>query len=129
MIWTIEFGGDPQDVTVTTDGVASRPAFCAMVADLASDPRWRPGMAVLVDHSAMDASALTGCDIEEIAACLVDLDGRYGPASLAIVTPDAYTEGIVDVVIRYSAPSQFRARIFPSRHRAVEWLAGQRAAR
>jgi hypothetical protein len=127
--WTFEFGGGPQYVTVTTEGVASTQAFCAMVAELASDPRWRPGMAVLVDHSALDASALTGRDVEQIAGFMVDLDDRYGSAALAIVTPDAYTEGLLDVTMRYIARSRLRARTFPSRDRAVEWLTGMPAGR
>jgi hypothetical protein len=127
--WTIEFGDAPQYVTVTTYGVACRQSFCAMVAELVSDPRWRPGMAVLVDHSALDASGLTGCDVEGIAGFMVDLDDRYGPAPFAVVTPDAYTEGVLDVTIRYLARSRLRARTFPSRDRAVEWLTGEPAGR
>jgi hypothetical protein len=100
-----------------------------MVAELASDPRWRPGTAVLVDHSALDASALTGRDVEEIAAFIVDLDDRYGPAAVALVTPDAYTEGLLDVVIRYIARARMRARTFPSRDHAAEWLTGMPAGR
>ena len=54
------------------------------------------GMAVLLDHSELDASCLTGRDIEEIAAFLVELDDRVGPCVCAIVARDAYTDGLAE---------------------------------
>ncbi|MGZ4403214.1 MAG: hypothetical protein ACXVRI_10255 [Gaiellaceae bacterium] len=70
MNWTIEFGGDPAEVTIETFGVASREGFIRLNIELVSDPRWRPGMAVLVDHTALDSSLLTGTDIDAISSPL-----------------------------------------------------------
>jgi hypothetical protein len=55
VIWRIEFGGNPQDVTITTDGIASCHRFSAMSLELVEDPRWRLGMTVLIDHSSLVA--------------------------------------------------------------------------
>jgi hypothetical protein len=129
MIWTIEFDGGTQDVTLTAAGIASRKGFCASYAELVQDPRWRPGMAVLVDESALDVSTLTGRDVEEIAGFIVDLDDRLGPAAFAVVAPDAYAEGLVDVLIRYLDCARLRACTFPSQNYAKEWLSEFRAGR
>jgi hypothetical protein len=129
VIWTIEFDGGTQDVTLTAAGVASRMDYCASYAELVRDPRWRPGMAVLVDESALDVSTLTGRDVEEIAGFIVDLDDRLGPAALAVVAPDAYAEGLVGVLIRYLYRARLRACTFPSHGCAMEWLSDFRAGR
>jgi hypothetical protein len=129
VIWRIEFGGNPQDVTITTDGIASCHGFSAMSLELVEDPRWRLGMAVLIDHSSLDMSALTGSDVEEIAAIFVELDDRLGPSIWAVVAPDAYSEGLTHVGVRQLEPSRMLARTFPSRDRAAAWLSEQRADR
>jgi hypothetical protein len=129
VIWTIEFGGDPQDVTVKTAGLASREGFFGFNAELAADPRWRPGMAVLLDHSALDSDALTCADIEEIADFVAHLDDQFGYAAFAIVAPDSYTAGLADVSIRYLDRSRMVARTFASRQPALDWLELQRAPR
>jgi hypothetical protein len=122
MRWQIEFGGDPQDVTITTGGTATREGFFGFNGELVADPRWRPGMAVLLDHSALDMTRLTCTDVEEIAGFVVELDDRLGPALAAIIAPDSYTGGVTDVSIQFVASSRLRACTFPSHERAVEWL-------
>lgn len=129
MIWTIEFDGSTQDVTLTAAGTASRKDFCASYAELVQDPRWRPGMAVLFDESALDVSTLTGQDVEEIAGFIIDLDDRLGSAAFAVVAPDAYAEGLVAVLLRYLHSARLRACTFPSHDCATEWLNGFRAGR
>jgi hypothetical protein len=124
--WRIDFDADSHDVTVTTGGTADAAGFRAMNHQLVEEDRWRPGMTVLVDHSSLDASPLTGSDVEEIARDVVELDDRLGPAVCAIVMTDEYLGGLTDVAIRYAAPSRLCARGFNSRDRAVEWLALRR---
>jgi hypothetical protein len=125
MIWTIEYGGDPQDVTVTTGGVATPREFCAMCADIAWDPRWRSGSTVLVDHSALDLSGLNGSDVETVANFIAGLNDHFGRTRWAVVVSDAYVEGLLAVLIGYLAPTQSRVRAFPSRDAAVAWLVAQ----
>jgi hypothetical protein len=128
MIWTIEYGGDPQDVTVTTAGVATPREFCAMCADVAWDPRWRTGSTVLADHSALDVSGLNGGDVGAVANFIVGLDDHFRHSLWAVVVSDAYVEGLLAVLIGYLEPTELRARSFQSRDAAVEWLAAARVS-
>lgn len=129
MRWTIEFGGAPQDVTVTTSGVASRQGFFEKIDEVTSDPRWRAGMALFVDHTRLDTSLLSGCDIEAVADHLHGLDGRLGEAIVAIAAPDAYTAGLAAVLAKYAAPVRCVVLTFGSREDALAWLREQRSRR
>jgi hypothetical protein len=57
MDFTIEFGGRPQDMTITTSGTADVAGFSRMNSALTSDPRFRSGMAILVELSALDCGS------------------------------------------------------------------------
>ncbi|MGZ4317130.1 MAG: hypothetical protein ACXVRS_15065 [Gaiellaceae bacterium] len=100
-----------------------------MNIELVSDPRWRPGMAVLVDHTALDSSLLTGTDIDAISESVVGLEHRFGPAPCAIVAPDPFMRGITEVSARYVAPSQPLFCALPSHDQAIEWLEAQKTRR
>jgi hypothetical protein len=129
MNWTIEFGGTPEDVVVTTHGVATREGFVGFNTDLVSDPRWRAGMSVLLDHSDLDATQLTGEDVEGIAEFIsTELAARLGPVTTAIVFPDPYGRGVaaVSVQMLLSPQSTMRIRSFPSRELARDWLRAQK---
>ncbi len=129
MNWTIEFGGSPHDVVVTTHGVATRDGFVGFNTDLVSDPRWRPGMAVLLDHSDLDTSQLTGDDVEDIVEFLsAKLAARLGPVTTAIVSPDPYGRGLADVSVQMllSPHPTMRIRSFASRELACDWLRTQK---
>jgi hypothetical protein len=127
--WAIEFGGDPQDVTVTTAGKASRDGFFGFNLDLVSDARWRPGMLVLLDHSALDTSELTGHDVEEIAAFVRRLSAQFGSCCCAVLTPDPYARGLADVSISYVTPSTLDVRTFATRAEVLEWLRDRKLGR
>jgi hypothetical protein len=120
--WAIEFGGDPQDVTVRTAGKASRNGFFGFNLELVADARWRPGMLVLLDHSALDTSGLSGRDVDEIAAFVLRLSGEFGSSSCAVVTPDPYARGLADVSISYVSASPLAVGTFATRAEALEWL-------
>ena len=89
MQYTIDFSGSPQDVTITTFGPASRQGLVGFVQDLVDDPRYRPGMFILVDHLALDATTMTGDDVRAQAERVIKLEERLGPCKLAIVVPTA----------------------------------------
>jgi hypothetical protein len=56
----IEFGdrASVADVEITLSGVATPSAFRQLADTLARDPRFRAGLTMLVDLSALDTSAL-----------------------------------------------------------------------
>jgi hypothetical protein len=120
--YAIEFGGEPEGVTVTTSGVADRAGFVALVDDLISDARYRAGMTVLVDHSALDVTALTVADLRSIAEAVIHLAGRIGPSPVAIVAVDALTADLVQQFQAFAAPARLRLQLFDTRPAALAWL-------
>jgi hypothetical protein len=129
MNWELVFGGDPQDVTVVTDGVADLDGFICFNSDLVNHPQWRPGMAVLVDHSQLDTSALTAREVDALAEHVSGLGDALGPAICSIVAPDAYTAGVTVVSIKHVDESPVAIRAFASRDEAIEWLREQKDKR
>ena len=49
MRFGIEFGGEPQDVTIAIAGVADIATSLRLYIDLTADPRYRPGLLILAD--------------------------------------------------------------------------------
>jgi hypothetical protein len=64
----IEFGdrASVADVEITLSGVATPSAFRQLADTLARDPRFRAGLTMLVDLSALDTSALGDDDLQGI---------------------------------------------------------------
>jgi hypothetical protein len=118
----IEFGGEPQDVTVITWGEADRAGFAAFNNDLVSHPEFRPGMAVLIDHSELDASLLTGADILAIADHLKRVEHRIGDGPVALVAPDAFAFGLARVSVRQAQLERLEPETFASREEALAWI-------
>jgi hypothetical protein len=122
MQYTIEFGGDPQDVTITTSGVAEPAVFTRYLEEFLADARFRPGMAVLIDHSALDARSLSTADLRTIADGVLSRDDLIGASVVAVVASDSLTFGLARMWEAFTATSQLRSRIFYSRDEALAWL-------
>lgn len=129
MNWTIEYGDGPAEEAVRTSGVASRKGFIRLNHELVANPRWRPGMTVLVDHTALDTSLLTGADVDAISDAVIELDDRFGPAAIAVVAADPFMRGLSEVSARYVAPSQPVFGSFSSHDQALQWLEAQKTRR
>ena len=126
MQYSIEFGGTPQDVTITTSGLADADGLIGFVRDLVASPRFRPGMFILVDHMSIDASRLTGADVRAQASVVVTLAQRLGPSKVAIVVPTPLTFGYARMYEHHAAESQVDSRVFYSRRDALAWLESER---
>ena len=122
MEYSIEFGGAPQDVTVTTSGIGEAAVFVQFVEELVSDPRFQPGMAILVDHSALDTRALFAPDMRVIANEVLSRDDQIGTSLVAIVAPAALTFGLARMWKAYTQAARLRSRIFYLRDDAIAWL-------
>jgi hypothetical protein len=120
--YTIEFGGAPQDVTITTSGPASADGLIGFVTALVSSPRYRPGMSILVDHMALDARTLTAADVQALADAVVRLDEQIGLSRAAIVVPNPLTFGFARMYEHQAEAAQVRSRVFYSRSEALDWL-------
>lgn len=126
--YSIRFGGVPQDVTITTSGLADADGLIGFVRDLVANPRFRPGMLILVDHMAIDASKLTGADVRAQADVVVSLAERLGPTTVAIVVPTPLTFGYARMYEHHASETQLDTRVFYSRRDALEWLESKRAS-
>jgi hypothetical protein len=128
MEYTIEFGGAPQDVTITTSGPASAEGLLDFIRELVASPRFRPGMSILVDHMALDASTVTATDVRAQAALVLSLDEQIGPSNVAIACSSPLAFGYSRMYEAHAAPAQVRSCVFYSRSEALVWLLEQAIA-
>jgi hypothetical protein len=124
--YTIEFGGTAQDVTITTSGPATVEGLVGFVTELVANPRYRPGMAILVDHTELDARPLSARDIQALADTVIRLDAQIGPSRAAIVVPDPLTFGFARMYEQEAEAAQVRSKVFYSRSEALDWLQSER---
>jgi hypothetical protein len=118
----IEFGGSPQDVTITTSGIATVEAIKSLLDDLLADPRYHAGMAILIDHSGLDMTSLTTADVKAIARFVVDLGDRLGNPLIAHVTPTPGAFGVMRMGRSYAARASGRSGVFYTLENALAWL-------
>jgi hypothetical protein len=126
MKFTIEFGGDPQDVTVTFSGVADLPGFRRYNEEITSDPRFRAGMMILVDASALDTSQMSSENIQAASEPISERDWNLPPRAVAIVAPDPRTFNDFLHARAHQGGSRSRRRVFGSQEAALGWLNEQR---
>jgi hypothetical protein len=91
MEFTIEFGGDPQDVTITLAGVATPESFRRFNEARLSDERFRKGLVILLDASSLDTSQMSEVMFQEAVEPMLEREANDPPLALAIVAPDART--------------------------------------
>jgi hypothetical protein len=125
MQYEIVWGGDPEDLLVTTRGTATLDELSFWIREAICDPRYRPGMRVLVDHREVDWSGLTPEDIRtHVAAFTVDAE-RIGHSYCAMVMGKPVDFGIARMKEQYAeADPTFEAEIqvFASVDDARRWL-------
>ena len=126
MEFTIEFGGDPQDVTATFSGVADLAGFRRYSEELASDPRFRAGMMILVEASALDTSQMSIESVQAASEPMIERDWKYPPLAIAIVAPDPRTFEDASQSRAHQGGSGSNRRVFRSREAALSWLEEQR---
>ena len=130
MEYTIEFGGTPQDVTITTAGPADAEGLVGLVRELVSDPRFRPGMLILEDCTAIDAAKATSSDLRAKADAYIALSEQIGPSKLAIIVAGPASFGFARMWEFFLGDrAAIESRVFYSRADAVEWLESERVAR
>ena len=126
MDYTIEFGGDPQDVTVTQRGSANLTGLRQFNAELTGHPRYRGGLLILFENASLDLSGLSDDELEQTAVDVVERDWDASPRAVAIVAPDPQTHARERQIVAHLGGSRSRRRIFTSREAAVAWLREQR---
>ena len=107
----------PEDVLITTSGTASLAGLDAVVANLLDDPRYRPGLVLLFDHSRLDWSGLLPEDlVRRLHIALKEAD-LIGPSRIAVVTADERIRHAR--ALRIDEPSW---QAFPDIRAARQWL-------
>jgi len=76
------------EVTILLEGDPAAGEFRALAERLAADPRYRSGLAHLVDCSRLHAGTHSLDAIQEEMAPLVERDWHFPPRAVAIVAPD-----------------------------------------
>jgi hypothetical protein len=130
MTWEIRFGGDPEDALVETHGVASVEGLNGMMRDVAADPRAHPEMSVLVDHGALDWTAMSADDLrrrgEAVPRVAEETGGRE--VRVAIVAPHAAVRGLYRMMEAFSGGFGFEWTLASTVEEARCWLSDGAAA-
>ncbi|HEY2072350.1 MAG TPA: STAS/SEC14 domain-containing protein [Gaiellaceae bacterium] len=126
MNYSLEFGGDPEDLAMTLTGTLDARGVRALNADLLAHPEYRAEMLILVDLSGLDTSTISMEEYESVSDLISARDHQFPAKAIAIVAPAA---GTFDVATRHRAyvgGSKSGREIFQSRDDATAWLAEQR---
>jgi hypothetical protein len=121
---------DPSLVICRTSGSASIEGYEAMMRALVSDPKFRPGIGLIVDHTNVDLSALTAADIEQVADLRTRFAGGIAARAAGVVGPGS--------PMRYGLGRMFEAfvesqsgtdiTLFETVEEAMAWLRGPDSA-
>ena len=126
MEFAVEFGGEPQDVTVTATGVADVAGLREIVTTVATDERYRAGLLLLYELSGLDMSGISDDELERVTETVMERDRRSQPRAVALVVGERAIE-ITRLGIAHLGGSRSRRRVFTSHDDAVAWLVTMRA--
>jgi hypothetical protein len=117
--YAIQFEGD--GVTVLASGSSDLPGQTALFQDVVDDPRYSPGMPILIDYTGLDDRRFTGEETQRLGRFIAGLDDALGDAKLAIVVPDKTAYG-TGRMTQARIETRLRLRLFYDRHEATGWL-------
>ena len=122
MHWGVQWGGDPEDVRVTTSGVASVEDLDGMMRAVIADPQWRDGMKIMLDHTQTDWSVFGVGDLDRRAALVEDISDRIGRQQVAFVVTGKLNQEIAKMLGARLSDIGFVAKAFVSLDEARDWL-------
>jgi hypothetical protein len=122
MHWSVQWGGDPEDVRVTTSGVANVEDLDGMMREVIADPAWRDGMKILLDHTQTDWSVFGVGDLDRRAALVEDISDRIGRQQIAFVVTGRLNQEIAKMLGARLSDIGFVAKAFVSLDEARGWL-------
>lgn len=125
MTYSFEFDVSPEDVFVRLSGESNVADMEAYLAALVGDPRWRPGMSVLIDTTGLDTSRLTNGDISRIATLFSNYREQLGGGKRAQVAARPSGFGVTRMIASLADARgvDFASRVFRSHEEARLWLA------
>jgi hypothetical protein len=123
MDYSITWGGDPEDVSLTTGGVVHIRDLEAMMREAFADARWVEGMKVLFDHTQADWSQLTSTTIDEWADAIKLIGPEIGHKQIAaVLRDDASYRATRNLGLLLDWQVPWMAQLFTSLPEAREWL-------
>jgi hypothetical protein len=123
--FSIEFGGDPQDVTITASGTGNLLGFATLNERVLADPRFRAGLSYLIDLSDLEVGDLPPDEVEQIAGVGNESAWNYPPRAVAMVATNPETREQAQFAVAYMGGAKSGHRVFASREDAVAWLREQ----
>jgi len=117
--------GGPADLEIAVTGVPTAPEFVELNEQLLRDPRFRAGLKMLVDCSALETSTLSSEDVQLLTEPMVKRDWHYPPLAVAIVAPDDPTFEVARSYRAHLGGSRSNRQVFRTRADAEAWLAEQ----
>ena len=130
MDYDIEFTeSGPFDVVVTTSGKATAAEMAAGRRRVLDDPRFRPGMSLLVDHSLLDNSDITRAEVQRAAETLGRDRDTSGLGSIAMVAQTSLNFGLARMFETFAGEElEDAVTVVRSREEAEAWLESMHAA-
>lgn len=124
MDYTVAWGGFPQDILIETRGEATTDDVKSLIADVMADPRYHPGVKILIDHSRLEGTSITSGDMPDLAAFVVARRDQVGETAIAVVAPNQREYGLSRTWRTYAQPQLGNlVGVFYTRSAAEEWLA------
>lgn len=120
----MEWGGWPQDVTIRARGEASVADAGAFISEILSDPRYRPGLKILIDHSGLQSVGYSPAELHELIDRVRSLEPMIQESYCAVVVPRPALFGMMRIweAELFQAVAKARLRLFHSADEAVAWL-------
>jgi hypothetical protein len=113
------------EVTIMLEGDPAAGEFRALAERLAADPRYRSGLAHLVDCSRLHAGSHSLDAIQEEMAPLVERDWHFPPRAVAIVAPDPEVYARAVLARAHMGGSTTNRKVFADANEARRWLGTQ----
>lgn len=124
MHWTIEFEREHQLVVIRTSGRFNLRDYVAMTGEILDKEYWRPGMATLFDHRALDFHDAGFETMSAVTRTHEGQDEQIGPGRCAIVMKDEADFGRGRMWENISQDRiSIESRIFTDLGAARDWLA------
>jgi hypothetical protein len=122
---TFRDGDGPADLEMALSGVPTDEGFRLLNEWLTADPRFRAGLRILVDCSALDTTGLSSAEVQTLSEPMVMRDWHYPPTAVAIIAPNEETSRAVREYRAHLGGSRSNRHVFDDRSEAVAWLKEQ----
>jgi len=112
----------PADIEEKLSGVPTAEGFRLLNERVMSDARFRKGLTILVDCSALQTTGLSNEELQGFSEHFAVRDWNYPPAAVAIIAPDDQTFTAVQAYRAHLGGASSNRQLFRNRADAVAWL-------